>query len=167
MVGLLRILLRLRRGGWGIFRRRTWGCRPCSCERVGSGYTNFSSLYSSAVCAALTLPFRSRKKRAEAMVEDCVRVQARICDQELERGLEDVSELLIASEMKNNLSLLPMNDDRQHHLSLSISSIRTSPAQAILSRSLASHIIFVCRIIPLFFLSFPPTRPTDSATRHM
>ena len=36
MVERLSFLLRLRRGGWGIFRRRTWVCHLCSCGLRGS-----------------------------------------------------------------------------------------------------------------------------------
>ena len=71
----LRTLLRLLKGGLETFRLRTWGCRRGSCGQGGSMaivscQLNAHMQYRVTVSAIWrpTLPFRSRKKTAEAMV---------------------------------------------------------------------------------------------------
>lgn len=75
MAGLRRTPLRLLIGGRGTSRRRTWGYHLGSCEQVGSEHgariSNVLLIFLAYMCTKQelrTLPFRSRKKSAEAMV---------------------------------------------------------------------------------------------------
>ncbi len=61
-------LPRLRRGGWGIFRRRTWECRLCSFGPEGSGKIVSAVIeWEQRGGGELALPLRSRKKTADAI----------------------------------------------------------------------------------------------------
>lgn len=60
-------LLRHRRGGWEISQRRTWEYHLDNCGQEESGGDQYYEPLA-ARCAQSTLPFKSRKNSAEAMV---------------------------------------------------------------------------------------------------
>lgn len=70
MVGLLKIPLRLLTIGLETSRRLTWEYHLCSFVPAGSAACQLHLLPKDA-CISLTLPFRSRKNTAEAMVCGC------------------------------------------------------------------------------------------------